>query len=105
MRSSAARGYLYPAMDRANLTIETDALAGRIVTDAGRATAVDYRQRGQARSARAKRRIIVAPVPITPRSCCCSPGSARRTNCGPSASIRSWTCPAWAATCTTTPTS
>ena len=59
MRSSTARAYLHPAMDRANLTIETDALASRILTARGRATGVEYRQRGQARTAHARREIIV----------------------------------------------
>lgn len=59
MRSSAARAYLYPAMNRANLNIETGALVGRIVIVRGRATAVQYRQRGQIRTAHARREIIV----------------------------------------------
>ena len=58
-RSSAARAYLYPALNRANLSIETDALVGRIVLVRGRATAVQYRRRGQIRTARATREIIV----------------------------------------------
>lgn len=58
-RSSTARAYLYPARQRANLTIETDALAHRIQVEQGRATGVHYRQRGQARHAVAVREIIV----------------------------------------------
>lgn len=59
MRSSSARAYLYPAMHRANLTIQMDALAHRIVVSRGRATGVEYRQRGQIRTAFATREIIV----------------------------------------------
>jgi choline dehydrogenase len=59
-RSSSARAYLYPAMHRANLSIQTGALAGRIVVVGGRATGVEYRQRGQIRTARATREIIVS---------------------------------------------
>lgn len=59
MRSSTARGYLYPARNRANLTIETDALVGRIVVARGRAVAVQYRKRGQIRTVRAAKEIIV----------------------------------------------
>lgn len=58
-RSSTARAYLYPARNRPNLTIETNALAGRIVVVRGRATAVTYRQRGQVKTAHAKGEIIV----------------------------------------------
>ena len=60
VRSSSARAYLYPAMDRANLTIQTGALASRIVVVRGRATSVEYRQRGQIKTAQATREIIVS---------------------------------------------
>jgi choline dehydrogenase len=43
-RSSTARGYLYPAMRRPNLRIETRALTTRIVIERGRAIGVDYAQ-------------------------------------------------------------
>jgi len=58
-RSSAARAYLYPAMGRRNLTIRTSALASRIVTDRGRAVAVEYRRHGRLQSARAGREIVL----------------------------------------------
>jgi choline dehydrogenase len=58
-RSSASRAYLYPAMGRRNLTIETNALASRIVTDRGRAAAVEYWRRGRLKSARAGREIVL----------------------------------------------
>jgi choline dehydrogenase len=60
MRSSSARAYLYPAMNRPNLTIRTDALVGRIVLVRGRATGVEFRQRGQVETAHASREIIVS---------------------------------------------
>jgi choline dehydrogenase len=59
LRSSSARAYLYPAMDRPNLTIQTDALAGRVVIANGRATGVDFAVRGQRQTAQAAREIIV----------------------------------------------
>jgi choline dehydrogenase len=59
MRSSSARAYLYPAMSRVNLTIETGALAGRIVIERGRATGVEYSQRGQIKTVLAAREVIV----------------------------------------------
>jgi len=58
-RSSASRAYLYPAKGRRNLTIETNALAGRIVIDRGRAVAVEYRQDGRLKLARAAREIVL----------------------------------------------
>ena len=59
VRSSTARAYLHPAKQRANLSIQTDALAHRIEVHQGRAVGVHYRQRGQLCEARAAREIIV----------------------------------------------
>jgi choline dehydrogenase len=59
-RSSSARAYLYPAMHRANLSIQTNALTCRIVIARGRATSVEYRQRSQMKTAHATREIIVS---------------------------------------------
>jgi choline dehydrogenase len=59
-RSSAATGYLRPAMKRANLRVETRALATRILFEGRRAVGVEYRQHGAKRSARAAREVIVA---------------------------------------------
>ena len=59
-RCSAARAYLHPALGRANLRVETGALASRIVFDGARAVAIAYRQRGESRLARAEREVILA---------------------------------------------
>jgi choline dehydrogenase len=59
MRSSTARAYLRPARQRANLTIRTNSLARRIGVEQGRATHVEYSQRGQRVTARAAREVIV----------------------------------------------
>ncbi|MFO1503517.1 MAG: GMC family oxidoreductase N-terminal domain-containing protein [Steroidobacteraceae bacterium] len=59
LRSSTARAYLYPARQRANLVIETDALTHRLDIANGRAVGVRYQQRGQMREAQAEREIIV----------------------------------------------
>ena len=45
-RCSAAEAYLRPALARANLTVETGALAHRIVLDRGRAIGIEYERRG-----------------------------------------------------------
>ena len=59
-RSSTAVAYLKPARGRANLRVETDAHATRILFEGTRATAVAYRQRGRDLVARAAREVIVA---------------------------------------------
>ncbi len=59
-RWSAAMAYLHPAMSRANLTVETDALAQRIIVTDGRATGVAYRRGGVDTQANAKIEVICA---------------------------------------------
>ena len=59
-RHSTARAFLRPAMGRANLTVETRALAHRVLVRAGRAVAVEYAQNGRivARGGRARDRAL-----------------------------------------------
>jgi len=52
--------YLHPARGRTNLHVETSALAQRIVFEGRRATAVEYRQLGRLRTARARKEILVS---------------------------------------------
>jgi len=59
-RASTARAYLRPAMGRANLTVETDALVTRIVLRGGRAIGIEYARRGQSRTALAASEIVVS---------------------------------------------
>jgi choline dehydrogenase len=59
-RASSAFSYLRPAKGRANLHIETSALAQRLVFEGRRARAVEYRQNGELRLARARREILVS---------------------------------------------
>ena len=59
-RMSTARCYLDPARKRANLTIETDALAHRLVFDGSRCTGVRYAVKGTMREARAGREVIIS---------------------------------------------
>jgi choline dehydrogenase len=58
-RLSAARAFLWPAMRRSNLRVETMAQATRIVFEGKRAVAVEYVQRGERKQARAGREIIL----------------------------------------------
>ncbi|MBL8697554.1 MAG: GMC family oxidoreductase N-terminal domain-containing protein [Alphaproteobacteria bacterium] len=59
-RMSTARAYLHPARRRANLRVETGALATALRFDGRRAVAVEYRQDGATRTARARGEIILA---------------------------------------------
>jgi choline dehydrogenase len=58
-RASSAYSYLRPAKGRGNLHIETSALAQRIVFEDKRAKAVEYRQNGRLRTARARKEVLV----------------------------------------------
>jgi choline dehydrogenase len=58
-RCSAAVAYLHPAMVRANLRVETEALASRVIFEGRRAVGIEFRQNGQVRIARAAREVIL----------------------------------------------
>jgi choline dehydrogenase len=60
VRCSTSLAFLDPARTRKNLTIETDALALRIVVEKGRAVGVAYRRGGATHVARAVREVIVS---------------------------------------------
>ena len=59
-RCSAAVAYLRPALERENLTVETGALASRIVIENNRAIGVEYRRGGETHVARAAREVLLA---------------------------------------------
>jgi choline dehydrogenase len=59
LRCSSATGYLKPARGRANLRIETNALATQILFDGARARGVAYRRGGVARQVLAAREVLV----------------------------------------------
>lgn len=59
-RCSAAVAYLNPAKKRANLQIETKALAARVLFEGKRAIGVEYTQNGQSHTARARAEVILA---------------------------------------------
>ena len=59
-RASTAFSYLRPAKGRSNLRVETSALAQRIIFEGRRARAVEYRQDGNLRAARARKEILVS---------------------------------------------
>ena len=59
-RWSTAVGYLRPALQRANLQVETDALATRILFEGRRAVGVKYRRAGRTHRAMARREVILS---------------------------------------------
>jgi choline dehydrogenase len=59
-RASSAQSYLKPAKNRGNLHIETSALTQRIVFAGKRAKAVEYKQNGKLRTARARKEVLVS---------------------------------------------
>jgi choline dehydrogenase len=58
-RSSTSRAYLYPAMQRANLTVELRALTTRVLVENGRVKGVEYKQNGEQHRALAGREVIL----------------------------------------------
>ena len=59
-RCSAAVAYLHPAMGRKNLTVETRALATKVIFEGKRAVGVEYTQNGVRNIVRATREVILA---------------------------------------------
>jgi choline dehydrogenase len=59
-RASTSQRYLLPALSRPNLTVETDALVTRVLTQNGRAIGVEYLRQGQTQSAHADREVILS---------------------------------------------
>jgi len=60
MRCSASVAYLHPAMERANLVVETDAHVTRVLLDDTRAVGVEIDQRNALREIRADREVILS---------------------------------------------
>jgi choline dehydrogenase len=59
-RCSAAVAYLHPALDRPNLTVESNAHATRILFEGNRAVGVEYLQKKETCQARALREVILS---------------------------------------------
>ncbi len=60
LRCSAADGYLRPAMERPNLTVETDAYVTRVLLDGTRAVGVEVDQGNELKEIRAEREVILS---------------------------------------------
>ena len=59
-RASTSRRYLQPVFSRANLTVQTDALATRVLTQNDRAVGVEYLCQGRVLTAHADREVILS---------------------------------------------
>ena len=59
-RHSTAVAYLHPVMTRPNLTVETEAHTARVLFDGKRAVGIAFLRRGQMRTAKARREVILA---------------------------------------------
>ncbi|MBZ9853357.1 GMC family oxidoreductase N-terminal domain-containing protein [Mesorhizobium sp. CA13] len=81
-RMSAARAFLRPAMKRANVRVETNALASRLLFEGKRAVGIEYLQNGQTKTARAGREIILSAGSIN------SPQLLQLSGVGPSALLK-----------------
>jgi choline dehydrogenase len=81
-RWSAADAYLHPAMDRPNLTVQTDALATGVIIEAGRAVGVRYLRRGVEETVMADSEVILSAGAIG------SPQLLMLSGVGPEAQLR-----------------
>ncbi|MBZ9894083.1 MULTISPECIES: GMC family oxidoreductase N-terminal domain-containing protein [unclassified Mesorhizobium] len=86
-RMSAARAFLRPAMKRANVRVETNALASRILFEGKRAVGIEYLQNGQTKTARAGREIILSAGSIN------SPQLLHLSGIGPAALLKGFGIP------------
>lgn len=59
-RCSAARAYLYPALDRDNLVAETEAHSTRILFEGTKVTGLEYVQKGETKQVRIARELILS---------------------------------------------
>ncbi|HEY2591620.1 MAG TPA: GMC family oxidoreductase N-terminal domain-containing protein, partial [Steroidobacteraceae bacterium] len=59
-RASTARVFLYPAMRRGNLTVQSRALVTRVLLEHGRAIGIEYVRGGRKERVRAEREVVLA---------------------------------------------
>lgn len=82
LRLSTARAYLRPAMRRANLRVETKALATRVLFEGRRAGGIEFTRDGATFTARARAEVILAAGSIN------SPTLLQRSGVGPGAVLQ-----------------
>lgn len=81
-RWSSARGFLKPVLHRKNLKLEMNVLAERVLFEDKRATGISYCQNGAAKTARARREVILAAGAVG------SPQLLMLSGVGPAAHLR-----------------
>jgi choline dehydrogenase len=81
-RCSAAVAYLHPVMERPNLRVETEALTTRVLIEGKRALGVEYRQRGERKTARASAEVILCGGAVN------SPQLLQLSGVGPAALLK-----------------
>ncbi|MEQ9487590.1 MAG: choline dehydrogenase [Alphaproteobacteria bacterium] len=81
-RSSAAVGYLYPAVKRGNVTVVSHALVDRIIFEGRRAVGVAFSRKGVKSLARASKDMILSAGSIM------SPTILKRSGIGPASELR-----------------
>ena len=81
-RWSAANAYLKPAIKRANLSVETHALASRILLEGKRAVGIEYWHGSQLKHVKARREVILAAGPIN------DPQLLKLSGIGPAAELQ-----------------
>jgi choline dehydrogenase len=82
-RGSTARTFLADARGRANLAVETNAIAARLLFEGKRCTGVAFLQKGQQRQVKARREVIVSGGTIN------SPHLLQISGIGPAAHLKS----------------
>ncbi|WP_310962502.1 GMC family oxidoreductase [Nocardioides terrisoli] len=82
LRHSTARSFLAPARRRGEVEVETHAVATRILFEGTRAVGVEYEKRGQLRTVRANREVIVSAGALE------SPTLLLRSGVGPEDELR-----------------
>lgn len=60
MRSSSAVAFLHPALERANLSLESEVVVSKLVVEKGRVVGVTYLKDGAPHTVRAEREVIVS---------------------------------------------
>jgi choline dehydrogenase len=81
-RWSAANAYLKPAMKRANLSVETHALANRILFEGRKAVGIEYWHGSQLKRVMARREVILSAGPIN------DPQILKLSGIGPAAELQ-----------------
>ncbi len=81
-RCSAAVAYLHPVMGRPNLTVETNALANRVLFEGKRAVGVEYRKAGATLTAKAAAEVILCGGAVN------SPQLLQLSGVGPAETLR-----------------